>query len=239
MSALLAVIALSVASAAPIYAVHDGRVDGRSVVWRSTIDVGGEGDLPLRRPLPADVVVVAEGARPVRDGAGRTVALSVAARVDQLVVVTTQPWREGSALTPPLVPCIERIRFTDGRRFLVDEASGIERRIGWQQAPDVSARERDELDDRFGAAHPNAAPIWLGDKTPPRIVAEGLIGAMAEPGAGRAGVAAAALALALCAVAALALGFKALARRAALERVERVLDEEWRVLAKDATRPPP
>jgi hypothetical protein len=91
---------------------------------------------------------------------------------------------------------------------------------------------RDALSQRYGRVHPSAAPIYLGSKTPQRIVEAGLTGALADPEGGRMRAAVVALALSLAAVLGIAALFRALTRRAALERAERVLDEEWRALAR-------
>ncbi len=257
----LTLLGAQVDVAAPIPTVvvhgasHHGDVAAQEIIWSSSLLARIEGDpalvrVKLARPLPKDVVVTLPGAGDVveRDERGRPSALIVPASafryggtspfgaLGRLELRARQPLSTDGDVTlePPLAEgdAVQRVVLSGATslRFTADDALGIERRIGRSVGVDVSRDERRRLDRWFHEGPPMSGErLYL--RVGPALVETGLRGELERAPAQRAGVGmAAALAFGLL----LGVGglvYRRAARQAELDRVEAILEEDYRGLA--------
>jgi hypothetical protein len=138
--------------------------------------------------------------------------------------------RRDAPLVPPLVAALTRLTVDDGLTLALSAetqaALGLEKRIGYQAAAGVSKRDRRRLDARFGEVGPQRNPLYLAassvDVLPDRVLG----GRVLDASSMRRTAAVGALAAAVVSVLGLLALVRFLARRAALERAEAILDGE-------------
>lgn len=213
-------------------AAHHGRVDGRTIHWR-TVVVSAQGvpsELRLARPLPAGVTVEAGGDLvAIRDADGAISALALASphRPPVLTVELTEPLVPG-VISPPLFagPVMQRVSVEGPLRFTPHPSLGFDPHVGFLVAPGVARDARHALDAAVDGwlPPPGMKPLYLtGDAS--LIVERGLVGTVGPPGV------AVPVILAIGAIFVLIVGalgglYRSLARRAARERAEAELEAE-------------
>jgi hypothetical protein len=216
MLALMLSIAMS-----PYIADHEATLSGNDIVWRSRIHTDTQ-RIELRRPIRADVTTTASI---LRNADGDVIGFeALAGYVD---VTVRQPRRDGPMMAP-LVPGIERIVFAPGVRFTPDAALGIEQRVGRFATPDVRHDDVNQLRAIFpNRARTDSLPIYLGPDATPAVNARGLAGTIVDVNARKWSVALTLLAACGGLIALLIACARLLSRRAAAERAERIIEQEW------------
>lgn len=217
---------------------HSGRVAVEAIEWRSiwvvkrTIEIGTEA-VALALPLhPETRLESPEDAEPIRDAAGRIVAIALPEhlwRIGRVELVTRQP-RGGAPerLAPPIARGseIDRVVIEEGTHFSPSGEAGLEPHVGYWTAPGLSDALKERADHlAVAASHEGQKPIYLRAETMNR----GLSGELAPTAvSARAPIVAGAAFISLVLV--LAGLHRILARRAEVERAEAALREELRNL---------
>ena len=229
---------LSIALADPVSAVgHHATYTGDDLVWETEIYLplrGGQGNLGLAVPLPADVEVLGSPHGTVtalRNPDGEVTGLELKdfpARTKRVVLRTKQPFDE-EAMYPPLLKTDALQRVTlDGTSYEPDGDVGVYRHMAYMAQPSISLRERRALDRHLDGRRAKAEdqPIYLIADS--RLAqAGGLNGTLRPIGGRRRGVAWFASALFAGLIGFFGIGYRALAGMSNRESVDAYIKQEF------------